>query len=280
MMPCVFLGLNPSMVSVLDLNTVCGCCIKRAIYWLTTNVLFCCPTQTAISVLIVFSLLGLLPVWLSPMPSVWMLSLVQQLHCHTAGVLLLSAAGNYGVRHHDPSWNGGTAPQGHNLKACCVIASHRCLSIFLILLNHIVVSLLCRSQDFVRVGQLYLVLKTKLIVTSSWDTSLCTVCASPWPASFFYSPPSWSVFVAAKTHVQLFRMGKYCSHYSLVCTFKQGCSIDDSCLCFFRFWFFKFLILIGITVGAFFIPDGTFHNGTHMLQHFYSTFLRHSLIIR
>uniref|UniRef100_A0A7N8WLH9 Serine incorporator 2, like n=1 Tax=Mastacembelus armatus TaxID=205130 RepID=A0A7N8WLH9_9TELE len=25
------------------------------------------------------------------------------------------------------------------------------------------------------------------------------------------------------------------------------------------FWFFKFLILIGITVGAFFIPDGTFH---------------------
>ncbi|XP_008321812.1 serine incorporator 1 [Cynoglossus semilaevis] len=26
------------------------------------------------------------------------------------------------------------------------------------------------------------------------------------------------------------------------------------------FWFFKFLILVGITVGAFFIPDGTFHN--------------------
>uniref|UniRef100_A0A665UTS7 Serine incorporator 2-like n=1 Tax=Echeneis naucrates TaxID=173247 RepID=A0A665UTS7_ECHNA len=25
------------------------------------------------------------------------------------------------------------------------------------------------------------------------------------------------------------------------------------------FWFFKFLILVGITVGAFFIPDGTFH---------------------
>ncbi|KAJ8372488.1 hypothetical protein AAFF_G00281950 [Aldrovandia affinis] len=25
------------------------------------------------------------------------------------------------------------------------------------------------------------------------------------------------------------------------------------------FWFFKFLVLIGITVGAFFIPDGTFH---------------------
>ncbi|KAL2084968.1 hypothetical protein ACEWY4_020486 [Coilia grayii] len=26
------------------------------------------------------------------------------------------------------------------------------------------------------------------------------------------------------------------------------------------FWFWKFLILVGITVGAFFIPDGTFHN--------------------
>lgn len=25
------------------------------------------------------------------------------------------------------------------------------------------------------------------------------------------------------------------------------------------FWFFKFLVLVGITVGAFFIPDGTFH---------------------
>ncbi|GAA6067672.1 serine incorporator 2 isoform X1 [Tachysurus ichikawai] len=25
------------------------------------------------------------------------------------------------------------------------------------------------------------------------------------------------------------------------------------------FWFFKFLILVGITVGAFYIPDGTFN---------------------
>lgn len=25
-----------------------------------------------------------------------------------------------------------------------------------------------------------------------------------------------------------------------------------------RFWFFKFLILVGITVGAFYIPDGSF----------------------
>lgn len=32
-----------------------------------------------------------------------------------------------------------------------------------------------------------------------------------------------------------------------------------------RFWFFKFLILVGITVGAFFIPDGTFHNGTNLV---------------
>lgn len=28
-----------------------------------------------------------------------------------------------------------------------------------------------------------------------------------------------------------------------------------------RFWFFKFLILVGITVGAFYIPDGSFTNG-------------------
>lgn len=34
---------------------------------------------------------------------------------------------------------------------------------------------------------------------------------------------------------------------------------------FSRFWFFKFLILVGITVGAFFIPDGSFHTGTNML---------------
>lgn len=109
---------------------------------------------------------------------------------------------------------------------------------------------------------------------SSWDTSLCTVCVSPWPASFFYSPPSWLVFVAAKTHVQLFRMGKGYSHYSLLCNKAAVLKIS---VYFLRFWFFKFLILVGITVGAFFIPDGTFHNGTHMLQHFYSTFLRHTL---
>lgn len=30
---------------------------------------------------------------------------------------------------------------------------------------------------------------------------------------------------------------------------------------FFSFWFFKFLVLLGITVGAFFIPDGVFSTG-------------------
>jgi len=35
-----------------------------------------------------------------------------------------------------------------------------------------------------------------------------------------------------------------------------------------RFWFFKFLILVGITVGAFFIPDGTFHDGTFLVKLF------------
>lgn len=33
----------------------------------------------------------------------------------------------------------------------------------------------------------------------------------------------------------------------------------------FRFWFFKFLVLVGITVGAFFIPDGTFNTGADFL---------------
>lgn len=36
----------------------------------------------------------------------------------------------------------------------------------------------------------------------------------------------------------------------------------DPLNCFDRFWFFKFLILVGITVGAFFIPDGIFNTGT------------------
>lgn len=34
---------------------------------------------------------------------------------------------------------------------------------------------------------------------------------------------------------------------------------------YFRFWFFKFLVLVGITVGAFFIPDGTFNTGAAFL---------------
>lgn len=30
------------------------------------------------------------------------------------------------------------------------------------------------------------------------------------------------------------------------------------------FWFFKFLVLVGITVGAFYIPDGAFTSGEEM----------------
>lgn len=149
---------------------------------------------------------------------------------------------------------------------------HSIVHLFLVLLKHNFLSSLCRSQDSVREGQLYLVLKTKLIVMSSWDTSPCTVCASPWPASSFYSPLLWLVFVPAKTHVQLYRMGKYYSYFPLLCTCKQVYWTSECFVCF-RFWFFKFLILIGITVGAFFIPDGTFHTGTHVtfLFHFSQT---------
>lgn len=30
---------------------------------------------------------------------------------------------------------------------------------------------------------------------------------------------------------------------------------------FLSFWFFKFLLLVGLTVGAFYIPDGSFTAG-------------------
>lgn len=30
------------------------------------------------------------------------------------------------------------------------------------------------------------------------------------------------------------------------------------------FWFFKFLVLVGITVGAFYIPDGAFTSGEEL----------------
>lgn len=52
---------------------------------------------------------GLLSVWVSTMPPVWLLSLLQQFHCHTAGFLLLLAVGDHGVCHHDPAWNGDSA---------------------------------------------------------------------------------------------------------------------------------------------------------------------------
>lgn len=68
--------------------------------------------------------------------------------------------------------------------------------------------LFCRSPDFAKEEVLYLVTKTRLIVMSLWATSLCTACASPWLASSFCSSLSWFVSVAAKTHVQLFKMGK------------------------------------------------------------------------
>lgn len=72
-----------------------------------------------------------------------------------------------------------------------------------------------RSQDFAREEQLYLGLQTKLTVMSSWATNLCIVCALPWPASSFYSLASWLVFGAAKTHVQLFKMGACCLNVNL-----------------------------------------------------------------
>ncbi|XP_021452344.1 serine incorporator 1 isoform X3 [Oncorhynchus mykiss] len=85
----------------------------------------------------------------------WLLSLLQKLHRHPAGVLLLSTPRDPGVCHHDPPWHGGTAPK----------------------------------------------------------TIMVRVQSSKDPRA----------------------------------AIQNG------------FWFFKFLILVGITVGAFFIPDGTFH---------------------
>ena len=42
------------------------------------------------------------------------------------------------------------------------------------------------------------------------------------------------------------------------------------------FWFFKFLVLVGITVGAFFIPDGIFTTGIQQLKsnYLYSFFFK------
>lgn len=131
--------------------------------------------------------------------------------------------------------------------------------------------LFCRSQDFAREELLYLVLKTRSTVMSFSGTSLFTACASPWPASSFCSLPSWLASVAAKTRVLQFKMGKYSLEIYLDWNTRSVgdfASVTSICLAlglFFRFWFFKFLILIGITVGAFFIPDGTFHTGTNML---------------
>lgn len=84
------------------------------------------------------------------------------------------------------------------------------VNVLYILLYAIIAFLLfCRSQDFAKEELQYLVSKTMSTVMSLWATSLCTVCASPWRASFFCSPPSWSVSVAAKTHVHLFKMGEW-----------------------------------------------------------------------
>lgn len=79
-----------------------------------------------------------------------------------------------------------------------------------------------RSQDFARVELQYLVLKTRLTVMSSWGTSLCIECALPWPASSFCSVPSWFVYVAVKTHVQLFKMGENLFFFFFFKLWKNG----------------------------------------------------------
>lgn len=63
--------------------------------------------------------------WLSTMPPVWLLSLLQQLHCHTAGLLLLLAVGDHGVCHHDPAWNGDSASKSKitaGLNTLCILS--------------------------------------------------------------------------------------------------------------------------------------------------------------
>lgn len=58
-------------------------------------------------------------------------------------------------------------------------------------------------------------------------------------------------------------LGQAQSDFQFPCLHSASLSIPHP---FHRFWFFKFLILVGLTVGAFYIPDGSFSNSRRAWQ--------------
>ena len=70
--------------------------------------------------------------------------------------------------------------------------------------------------------------------------------------------------------------GQTCGLHSLDCSYMMTKTLVLYILNFpsvpLSFWFFKFLVLVGITVGAFFIPDGIFTTGIQQLKSSYLFF--------
>lgn len=87
-------------------------------------------------------------------------------------------------------------------------------------------------------------------VLDTWqsiESVLLWRCFSP------FSPSLWSTWNPAKILVPRSRMGtrdNWRMNFTAIIVFWL-----------FSFWFFKYLILVGIAVGAFFIPEGTFAQG-------------------
>ncbi len=60
---------------------------------------------------------------LCAMSFIRMLPFYIQLHCDPPGLLLLTAAGHYSVRHHDPARHGDSAEEGTQTVGAVVMAS-------------------------------------------------------------------------------------------------------------------------------------------------------------
>ena len=134
-----------------------------------------------------------------------------------------------------------------------------------------------KYRSLVEIQYLTLLIQLWLTAVSLWGTWLSTVCASQLRLSFF----SWcflcSVCSAARTRALTSRMGEQFAivpdvraicramnmNYRIssnVWNDNQSCHVTFVC----RFWCIKWLLVIGLVVAFFFIPDGanyTFSQG-------------------
>lgn len=133
-----------------------------------------------------------------------------------------------------------------------------------------VMTFLSRFQVSVSAEPVYPSRRTRWTVTSSWATSPCTACASPWCASSSSFASSWSACAAARTREPPSKMGWYRlppAAPTLVCATRVRFPLlAEHANYMLRLKKTKLLFFVCVTVR-------TYHHSHHHWQHIYSVLL-------